>query len=414
MRFRFRFSTAVILLVLTLLLTTSQVQKRSLVQKIYNLASPFAFDYATWTREAIWLKLNIAAIESPNYINPKSQHQIVLDYLNLVDEHNQITQEIDLIFADPNVSDPQEASSNLRSKQAMVTRSLLNLGPFAESVLEYQITQAINESGLTLGGQPIPVVLYHVTALPQNLVISRRDLIAQETSYLLNPELTTEQATQLENQIDSSLNVSSLVVPVGGIALYPTMVMRTSALDWLTQVIAHEWIHLYLEQRPLGMNYSTTSELRTMNETVASIAGEELGKWVLKTYYPEYGFNPAKKINLKPSQNNFDFREEMHITRIKADELLAAGKIEEAEAYMESRRQIFWENGYAIRKLNQAYFAFYGAYAASPGGAAGEDPVGPAVRELRARSASLKEFLEIIAQMDSFEDLKRELENTND
>ncbi len=50
------------------------------------------------------------------------------------------------------------------------------------------------------------------------------------------------------------------------------------------------------------------------------------------------------------------------------DELLAAGKIEEAEAYMEARRQVFWDNGYAIRKLNQAYFAFYGAYADVPGG----------------------------------------------
>ena len=42
---------------------------------------------------------------------------------------------------------------------------------------------------------------------------------------------------------------------------------------------------------------------------------------------------------------------------------------------MEARREIFWQNGYAIRKLNQAYFAFYGAYADIPGGPAGEDPV---------------------------------------
>jgi len=45
-------------------------------------------------------------------------------------------------------------------------------------------------------------------------------------------------------------------------------------------------------------------------------------------------------------------------------------------------------NGYYIRKLNQAYFAFYGAYADVPGGPAGEDPVGPAVRALRSQSQS--------------------------
>jgi hypothetical protein len=63
-----------------------------------------------------------------------------------------------------------------------------------------------------------------------------------------------------------------------------------------------------------------------------------------------------------------------------------------------------------LRKLNQAYFAFYGAYADIPGGAAGEDPVGPAVRELRAESPTLAEFIYKISRMTSYDDL---LEATN-
>jgi hypothetical protein len=97
----------------------------------------------------------------------------------------------------------------------------------------------------------------------------------------------------------------------------------------------------------------------------------------------------------------------MHITRVYVDELLADHKIQEAEAYMEQRRQVFWENGYQIRKLNQAYFAFYGAYADVPGGTAGEDPVGPAVRFLRAQNTSLADFLKKIAAMSSYEDLQK-------
>jgi hypothetical protein len=103
----------------------------------------------------------------------------------------------------------------------------------------------------------------------------------------------------------------------------------------------------------------------------------------------------------------FDFRAEMHETRVTADKLLAEGKIEEAEAYMEQRRQVFWQNGYLLRKLNQAYFAFHGAYADVPGGAAGEDPVGPAVRALREQSDSLEDFLNTIAWMTSFEQLQQ-------
>ncbi|HWQ46173.1 MAG TPA: hypothetical protein VN376_04860, partial [Longilinea sp.] len=97
---------------------------------------------------------------------------------------------------------------------------------------------------------------------------------------------------------------------------------------------------------------------------------------------------------------------------VNADELLAAGQIEEAEAYMEARRQVFWQQGYLIRRLNQAYFAFYGAYANSPGGAAGEDPVGPAVRALRASSTSLADFIARIAWMNSFSDLQSAVETT--
>ena len=74
---------------------------------------------------------------------------------------------------------------------------------------------------------------------------------------------------------------------------------------------------------------------------------------------------------------------------------------------MEQRRIMFVENGYMIRKLNQAYFAFHGAYADMPGGAAGEDPVGPAVRLLRAEAGSLSDFLKRIAWMNSFEDLQK-------
>ena len=58
-----------------------------------------------------------------------------------------------------------------------------------------------------------------------------------------------------------------------------------------------------------------------------------------------------------------------------------------------------------MRKINQAYFAFHGAYADTPGGAAGEDPVGPAVRALREQSDSLADFIKTMAWMWSFDQL---------
>ena len=92
----------------------------------------------------------------------------------------------------------------------------------------------------------------------------------------------------------------------------------------------------------------------------------------------------------------------MHTTRVKTDELLAAGKIEEAEAYMEARREIFWQNGYTIRKLNQAYFAFHGAYADIP---AFENPIGNAIQSLRDSSPSLEAFLKTVSSYTGPQDL---------
>jgi hypothetical protein len=260
-------------------------------------------------------------------------------------------------------------------------------------------------------------LLYHTSPTPLALIVSPRNRIEQITNISVLPTLTLDEQIKLEDDVARSLDVSTLVVPIGGVGVYPTMVMETTDLRWVLNTIAHEWTHNYLTVRPLGLNYSTTPELRTMNETTASIVGDEVGNYVVKKYYPELYVPPpppsTAQNNTPPPTPNpntpppFDFRAEMHETRVHADELLAQGKIKEAEDYMEQRRQLFWQNGYLIRKLNQAYFAFHGAYADVPGGAAGEDPVGPAVRALREESPSLADFVNRIAWMTSFDELKK-------
>ena len=97
----------------------------------------------------------------------------------------------------------------------------------------------------------------------------------------------------------------------------------------------------------------------------------------------------------------FDFDAEMRETRARVDELLAQGMIEEAEAYMEERRQLFVANGHLIRKINQAYFAFHGTYATSPSSVS---PIGDQMRRLRAQSKSLEEFLRTVASFGSYQE----------
>ncbi len=385
-------------------------------ERVRRYSRAVEFDYFDWTLEALGIKLGQAALDTPFYFPEPQRREIVTDYLHLIDQILQAEYQLNLIYTDPSVTDPETASAELRSQLDGLYARQDQLSPLAEAVLEAQVSAVLADLGLTTGGQPIPPVLFHVSPLPYHLVISPRNKIQQDAAISLIPDLTVDRQEALEDKVAAGMDASALVVPVGGIGTYPTMVMRTNALDWLADTIAHEWIHNWLTLRPLGVNYDLSPELRTMNETTASIAGSEIAILVLQRYYPalaeEYGLSTISLPSAPVPPGGwprpaFDFRAEMHATRLHVDEMLAAGKIEAAEAYMEARRQVFWENGYIIRKLNQAYFAFYGAYADVPGGAAGEDPVGPAVRLLRDQSASLTDFLKTIAEISSFEELQK-------
>jgi hypothetical protein len=360
-------------------------------------------------------KLSQVALGASDYLAVGEQRQEVQNYLDLVEQIQGREFELNTIYADPNVTDPVGESAPLRSElQALYSRRD-HLGPVAEAVIQDQLAQTVSGLGLTVAGQPLPPILYHSTPLPLALIVSPRDTIRQDADISLVPDLTVDQRDALENKVDQAMNVSSLVVPIGGIGVYPTMVMQTGDLNWLSEVVAHEWIHNYLTLRPLGMSYMNSPELRIMNETAASIAGKEIGRLVMEQFYPEQAPLPSQENPPAASQQpaeppSFDFNAEMHTTRVTVDQLLAEGKVDEAETYMEQRRVLFWEHGYRIRKLNQAYFAFYGAYADQPGGAAGSDPVGAAVRALRASSPSLSAFLNRIGWMTSFEQLQKAVE----
>ncbi len=402
---------------LTLLLSSSTLLvPTDATGKVRVYTRPIEFDYFDWTLEALGGKFAQGAIGTPLYFAKDARHRLVADTLKLIGQIIQDEHQLSLIYTNPQVEDPESASTELRAELSQLKSRQAELMPISEAILQEQVSAVVNELGLTTGGQPVPPILFHITPLPYDLIVSPRDKIESMTSISLLPDLSVDQQVALEERVDKGLNVSSLVVPVGGIGSYPTMVESTTDLNWLTDTIVHEWIHNWLTLRPLGLNYDTSPELRTMNETAASIAGHEIGALVIQLYYPELKQAlltqvrpitlPLGPIDPGDLHKPFDFRAEMHTTRVRVDELLAQGKIEETEAYMEQRRQLFWDNGYPIRKLNQAYFAFYGAYADVPGGAAGEDPVGPAVRQLRSQSVSLGDFLHRIAQMTSFQQLQ--------
>jgi hypothetical protein len=409
------------LLLLSLLVTFSSVRLQDPLERVRRFTRASEFDFLTWTIDAATAKAAQSSLGTTGYLQESDGHDLVLEYVRLVEHAEQAQASLQEIYADPMLADSSAAAEPVAADLAGTRRALQRLQPTVEAILQEQVAVVLADLGMGVGGEVFPPVSFHFSTLPDALIVSPRTVIREDANIQLEPGSSLEEQIALEREVEQALDVSALVVPVGGIGTYPTMIEETTALDWVLETITHEWVHNYLSLRPLGLNYETTPELRTMNETAASLLGTEVGGLVLRRFYPELAPPPAAPEVEEPATTPaepaepaeppaFDFRAEMHTTRVRVDALLKEGKVEEAEVYMEARRQIFYNEGYRfLRRLNQAYFAFYGAYADEPGGAAGEDPVGAAVRELRARSHSPREFLIRMAWMDTYADLTRAL-----
>jgi hypothetical protein len=406
-------STLILIIACTPLIGPSSLPPADPMEQIRAFTRNIEFNFVSWELNAIWVKITQAALDLPGYLDQTQQHDLVVLYLDLLSQTDQLNAKITQIYSDPSVSDPATASKNYRLELSLVSARLSTVAPLAETILQSQVDSIAAKMGVAIGGQTIPPVSYHSTDPPLALVISPRNVIRQDANISLLPDMTVDQQDALEKAVSSKLNVSALVVGIGGIGLYPTMVMNTTDLNWLAETVSHEWTHNFLTWHPLGASYDNSDILRTMNETVASLSGREIGAAVIARYYPERVPPPQPETtppSTPASPPTFNFTSEMHTTRVTTDQLLAAGKIDQAEQYMEMRRQFFWDHGYQIRKLNQAYFAFYGAYNDVEGGAtgqAGNDPVGPAVAALRAKSASLGDFLNRVAWITSLTQLQQ-------
>jgi hypothetical protein len=275
--------------------------------------------------------------------------------------------------------------------------------PYFKEILIRQIIDTLNEHGIS--AFPPPAV--NIESPPHLLVVSPRDRIFYFDRAVLERDMNVTEQEHLESLIDE-LGLSSVVVPLGGFGgIYPPIVTDNADIEFIIDAAVEEWLHQYLALKPLGFRYLLDSlgiirdpDIVTMNETAVGIVSQEIGDEIYARYYKDY-------FPQSNDESGFDFDAEMRETRQQVDLLLEAGQVDEAEAYMEARRQYFVENGYSIRKLNQAYFAFHGIYGYGP---AAVSPIYGELEELRAKSGSLREFLDTVAMFRSYDDLKNSLE----
>jgi len=358
------------------------------------------FNYVAWEADALAAKAFAGLFGVQGYVDEATRAGLVRAYMADLSAVLQLEARIAAIYSDPAVPDPGAASAGLRAERDARRADLRDRQDMVESILEEQVSAVLVDEGLAVLGQVLPPVAIRFSPLPDVLIISPRDAIRVDASLTLDG-MSVDRRDALEAAVDADLDVASLVVDIGGMALYPSMVGETDALAWVIETTAHEWVHHYLFFFPLGWQYfdGGNPETRIINETTADVLGKEIGRQVLARYYPDLAPPPAAPAApaATPQPDAFDFAAEMHTTRVTVDALLAEGRVEDAEAYMAERRAFFHAHGHPIRKINQAYFAFYGGYQGEDNfGTAGEDPIGPAIAALRAQSGSIARFLAVI------------------
>lgn len=373
------------------------------------VVAPWQFDLVTWEIEAIghklraWFGQPAAGLASPAAIAQ------VNAYLDRAAAIRRLQDEINRRASSAG-GDGAPSTTALQTELAARREQQLAERPLVEQIIEGQIAYELQQVGLEFFDQTFPPVQFTFVEPPRKLVVSPRDRITTVYSQMLDAEMSLAEIKASEATYHDRYNVSAYITNIGGLGAYPTMVVDQASLGWILSTVAHEWTHNYLTLFPLGINYMTNPDLTTMNETVADIVGDEVGARAMQTFYhsqllPPAGDDdtPAGQPPAVPSElPTFDFATEMRATRLRVDELLAAGQVTAAEAYMEQRRRVFVENGYPLRVLNQAYFAFHGSYGTS---AASTSPLGPKLEQLRALSPDLRHFLQTVRTFTSVEQL---------
>lgn len=398
--------------VVALTLSYEAPAHRERTRALEAMLSPVRFDLTAWIARAAWEKFTYEFRAPHRALDEAERVRRVRAFLRDVDQAAKLEGQVAAVYADPRQVDPLGATAALRAERDALLRRIDAERPSVEAILQEQAEAVLVEEEFGVGGQPLPPLRFRLTPLPHILIVSRRDRIERIDQRELAAELSVDAFDRIERDVDARFDVSSLVTPIGGYATYPTMLPETSSLRFIVETSLHEWTHNYLLFSWVGLNYDRDPVARTINETTAAIVQRELGERVLRRFYPEETATTTLTADARPAQvdrvsrvgrdANFDFTKEMRATRLRVDELLAAGRVDDAERYMEERRAAFVAAGYGIRRLNQAWFAFYGAYNDAPGGApaAGNDPVGPAVQALRARSPSVGAFVRTVARLD--------------
>ena len=223
---------------------------------ISRLVGKEMFDFVEWMGDSLLEKASQISTPVQDYLANEQRTQFVLGFTQLMNDWQNLERQVRQVYADASVTDPEIRTKEMRVRRDAIRAEIELQRPTAEAIIQQQITSVLAEEGFGVGGEVFPPVAARITPLPYVLIISPRDEINRVNGEALQAGLSVDEADRIELQVLSATNQSALVVPIGGLAAYPTMILETGDILWLMQTIAHEWVHNWLYLRPLGYRLS--------------------------------------------------------------------------------------------------------------------------------------------------------------
>ena len=348
-----------------------------------------------------------------NAYSPDKQARIVLRYLALMQDERRYLREYAIYMAS------RHNNESVARNWARTRSRIKKLELVAETIIVQQIEDALREEN-TRSPWPsaksiFPPVGFKFYPHPPNLVvISPRGGINRIGDFFVSPYLTQADTAKLESEIeaikDGENRYSAYISDIGGCAnVYPTIITPTYAKRCLDTIV-HEWTHVFIMFTPV---YQAKDKMfmSAMNETVAEYMGEEISNKIWDSYYEpyldkKYGKVPPEEQDISPNKREKEYSKIMSETYHMVRECLDDGRYKEAEEYMQEGLNLLRHKGYPVRKMNSAYFAFYGQYAYESAFHGANGGLGALLHVLR-QNTSLRDFLYTATSCTDMYSLKR-------
>ncbi len=101
------FQNTLVFLLTLVLLVSSNVSAFNPADQVRRFTRSIEFDYVSWTVDALLLKLGQASLSVPHYLTEDEQHTVVIDYIKLVQDIDNVQHQVELIYADPKIIDKE-------------------------------------------------------------------------------------------------------------------------------------------------------------------------------------------------------------------------------------------------------------------------------------------------------------------